>query len=522
MRFLAVLGMTLGLLLPATVLAEQVLHRGDGVEPDTVDPQKAQTVDLDHDLFEGLTGLSPRGEVVPGAAERWELSADGLEYTFHLRAQARWSNGDPLVAEDFVAGLRRAVTPATGAAYSQLLSPIRNAAEIAAGRLPPDRLGVEAPDPRTVRILLWQPTLYLPSLLAMPAASPLHRASYARYGDQFARPGNLVSNGAYQLAEWVVHSHVKLVRNPYYWNDAATQIDTVYHEATEDQDAEIKRYRAGELDFTYRIPFNQIGALRGQLAPSEIRVATFLGTSYIAFNCTRPPFKDQPGLRRALSMVIDRDVVATKLLYGLGVPALGWVPPPVASYEAQKPQWASWPNEQRLAEARRLYREAGYSPEHPLELELRYPTRDDYKRLATVVTALWKQRLGVNAHPVNEEFKVFLAHARQRTETQAVMLIWQGDYDDATTFLDTLRSSNGFNYAGWNDARYDALLDTAAAQVDPVLRRSALEQAERRLLEESPLVPIFHVASRHLLKPRVEGWEDNVLDHHYTKDLRVR
>jgi oligopeptide transport system substrate-binding protein len=204
------------------------------------------------------------------------------------------------------------------------------------------------------------------------------------------------------------------------------------------------------------------------------------------------------------------------------VPAYGWVPPPVTGYDAQRPEWASWPKERRLEEARRLYREAGYSEEHPLELELRYPTREDYKRVGIVVAALWKQRLGVSTQLVNEEFKVFLAHARQRAETQAVMLVWQGDYDDATTFLDTLQGRNGFNYAGWSDDRYDALLDAAGAAVDPAQRRSTLAEAERRLLEESPIVPLYHVTSRHLIKPAVEGWEDNVLDHHYTKDLRVR
>ena len=512
----ALLGMT------CVARAEVVLHRGDGLDPDTADPQKTQTVDIVHDLFEGLTGLAPGGAVAPGAAERWDVSADGLEYTFHLRPQAQWSNGDPLVAEDFVAGLRRAVTPATGAAYVQLLSPLRNAAEIAAGKLPPESLGAEALDEHTLRLRLARPTLYLPSLLAMPVASPLHRASYARYGAQFTRPGNLVSNGAYQLAEWVVHSHVKLVRNPRYWNDAATQIDTVYHEATEDQDAEIARYRAGELDFTYRIPFPQIGALRRALAPAEIRLATYLATSYIAFNCLEPPFRDQPGLRRALSMVIDRDAIARKLMFGLAYPAWGWVPPAVSGHVPQQPEWAAWPMAQRIAEAQRLVREAGYSEAHPLELELLYPTRQDYKRLAVVIAALWKQRLGVRTRAVNEEFKVFLARARAHEGTQAVMLVWQGDYDDPTTFLDTVRGDSGFNYAGWNDPEYLARLDAAALETDPARRQRALEAAERRLLEETPIVPIFHVASRHLVKPRVEGFTDNVLDHHYTKDLRLR
>jgi oligopeptide transport system substrate-binding protein len=508
------------LMLALPAHAEQVLRRGGGIEPDTLDPHKTQALEIDHDLFEGLAGIAPGGQVVPGAAARWEVSGDGRAYVFHLRPDARWSNGDPLTADDFVAGLRRAVTPATGSGYAQVLSPIANVGEILAGRAPPEMLGVEALDPATLRIRLQRPTPYLPSLLALPVAAPLHRPSFAQHGAQFARAGNLVGNGAYALAEWVLHSHVKLVRNRHYWNDAQTQIDTVYYYPTENQDSEIKRYRAGELDVTYRVPFSEAQWLRANLG-SELRLATYLATLYVAFNCTQPPFAEQPGLRRALSMVIDREAIARKLLHGLGVPAPGWVPPEVAGYDAQRPDWADWPMDRRIAEARRLYAAAGYSEQRPLEFELRYFTREDNRRLATVLAALWRQRLGARVRLVNEEFKVFLANARQKAATQAVLANWLGDYDDATTFADILRGGGGQNYAGWRSDRYEALLDGAAGAADVAQRRALLEQAERVVLEEVPIAPVYHFVSRHLVKPHVAGWQDNVLDYHFSKDLRI-
>jgi oligopeptide transport system substrate-binding protein len=499
----------------------QVLRRGGGVEPDTLDPHKAQTLEIGLDLYEGLAVVAPGGAIVPGAAARWELSADGREYVFRLRPEGRWSTGEPVFAADFVAGLRRAVAPATGSPYAQLLAPIENAPAIFAGRLPPERLGVEALDDLTLRIRLAQPTPYFTRLLVMPVAAPLHRPSFEAHGEGFARPGRLVGNGAYALADWVLHSHVTLVRNPHYWNDAATQIDTVRHVATEDQGAELARYRAGELDVTYRFPFNQIRALSRQLAPGEIRADPYLHTAYVSFNCTAPPFAGKPGLRRALAMVIDREAIAGKLLHGLAVAGTGFVPPATAGHAAQVPPWLAWPAEQRIAEAQRLYREAGYGDARPLELELRYYTRDDHRRMAVVIAALWKQRLGVRVRLVNEEFKVFLANARSRNGTQAVLIGWNGDYDDPTTFLDLLRAGNGFNYAGWNEPRYDALMDAAAAAADAEQRRALLGQAEQLLLAEAPVAPLYHSVARRLVKPHVRNWTANILDFHYTRDLAL-
>ena len=499
------------------------LRLGNGPEPETLDPHRAEgvsTANILRDLYEGLTALGADGQAIPAAAASWEVSADGLGYTFHLRPQARWSNGDPLTAEDFAAGLRRSADPATASRYAQLLSPIENADAVSEGRLPPERLGVAAPDPLTLRIRLRGPAPYFPAVLAHPAAFPLHRPSLLQYGRDFARPGHLVSNGAYRLENWVVQSQVTLVRNPAYWDDAHTAIDTVIYYPTEDLASELKRYRAGELDVSYAIPMSQARWVR-QLLGAELHLAPYLGAFWYGYNLTRPPFKDSPELRRALSLAVDREVIADKLLQGAALPAYGFVPPGTWNYTPQQPESASWTRERRLAEARRLYAAAGYSDAKPLQVELRYNTSEDHRRVATVVAAMWKQNLGVRTQLVNEEWKVFLQNRRARVQTQVFRGGWIGDYDDAGAFLNILRSFDGKNDEGYASADYDALLAQAQQQADPAQRRRLLQQAEGLMLADMPVLPIYWYESKHLVKPYVAGWRDNALDIHYSKDLRV-
>jgi oligopeptide transport system substrate-binding protein len=519
-------GVLVGLVLSvlsAAAHAESVLRVGNGQEPETLDPHRSKSVSaasILRDLYEGLTSVAPDGRVIAGAAQSWEISADGLSYTFFLRPQARWSNGDPVTAQDFVAGLRRSVDPATGSSYAGMLSPIRNAPAVIDGRLPPQALGVAAIDPLTLRIELSGPTPYLLGMLTHSSTFPIHGPSLQRWGKQFARAGRLVSNGAYRLQEWVVQSHVSLVRNAQYWNDAQTRIERVRYYPTEDLNSELKRYRAGELDVTFQIPLVQAPWIQRELG-SELRVATYLGVYYYGFNVTKPPFKDNAKLRQALALAIDRELITRKVMNGMAQPAYAWVPPGTAEHRSQRPDWADWPRERQLAEARRLYAEAGYSAERPLKTEIRYNTHEDHKRIAVVIAAMWKQHLGVQATLVNEEAKVFFNNRELRKVTEAFRGGWIGDFDDASTFMELLQSQRVHNNSGWVDAEYDALLAQAAAETDIGARRQLLEAAERRLLEEMPVMPIYYYVSKHLVKPQVRGWQDNLLDYHYSKDLSV-
>lgn len=508
----------------ATVASESTtLRRGNGPEPDTLDPQRARTDSGLHvlrDLYEGLTSVGRDGAPVPAAAESWTVSADGLEYTFHLRAGLRWSSGDPLVAQDFVAGMRRLVDPATASQYAQMLAPVVAADEIVRGQRPPGELGVSAPDERTLVMRLATPTPYLLGLVAHPSTFPAHRPSLAAHGNEFARAGRLVSNGAFVLDDWIIGSHVTARRNRRYWNDAANHVEAVRYVHLADPSTEFRQYRAGQLDITSVVPAQEFSWIEANLA-AELHISPQLSTYYYGFNLSQRPFKDNPRLRRALSLVIDRDRL-TGVVTGLGeAPAYGWVPRGVANYTPQTFDYASRPYEDRVREARELYAAAGYSAARPLRVEIRYNTGEAHNRLAVAIASMWKDSLGVETTLYAEEFRALLQTIQARKDTQVFRSSWVGDYNDAFSFAQILQSDFGINLTGYSNPRYDAVLAKAVRESDTSQRRALLEEAERTMLADHPLLPIYFYVSKHLVKPRVQGWSDNVMNVQYSKDLRL-
>ena len=502
--------------------AHQVLHLGNGTEIQTLDPHRNEDVsgsNVLRDVYEGLVNEAPNGDPEPGAAESWTVSEDGKTYVFALRRSARWSNGDPVSADDFVYGFRRAADPKTLSAYTFILSPIENADEIGAGRLPPDRIGVRALDDYTLEIRLANATPYFLGLLAHSTTYPVHRASVEKYGIKFTRPGNLIGNGAFRLDEWVVQSHIKLVRNPYYWDDPHTVLQEVYFYPTENVPAELQRYRANDLDYTYDISTAQLPWIKREI-PDELYVAPYLGSYYYGFNTTKPPFKDNPKLRRALSLAVDRKVIVEQILGAGQPPAYGWVPP-VHHYEPQQMVEASWTQEQREAEAKRLYAEAGYSAENPLQTELMFNTHEDHRRIAVTIAAMWKRVLGFEVTISNQEWKVFIDTRTQKVATQVFRGSWIGDYDDAFTFAELLRSTSGQNDPGYDNPEYDRLLDAAQAELDLERRAELLEQAERVMLADMPILPLYFYVSKHMIKPWVQGRQSNIMDHDLHKRFYV-
>ena len=501
---------------------EQILHRGNGTEPQTLDPHRAEGVpssNILRDLFEGLVAEAPNGELIPGAAESWHISEDGLTYTFTMRPDGRWSNGDPVTAADFEYGLRRSVDPETLSRYSSVLAPISNARAIIAGELKPTELGVEAVDERTLVIQLEAPTPYFLGLLTHSTCYAVHRPTVETHGSNWSRVETHVGNGAYSLKEWVVQSHIHLQRNPYYWDDANTTINDVRYYAIENQDAELKRYRAAELDITATIPQKQLKWIRQNLG-KEFRVTPYLGTYYFGFNTTRPPFAGQPGLRRALSLAVNRQIIA-EVVSGAGEPvAYGWVPP-VRGYAQQAPQEAGWTQEQREEEARRLYAEAGYSSENPLKVEVLYNTSDNHKRIAIALRFMWKQVLGVEATLANQEWKVFLETRKTKQETEIFRAGWIGDYEDAYTFSQLLDSTNEQNDSGYDNPRYDALLAAASAEPNAARRAEYLQEAERVMLVDQPILPLYFYVTKRMVRPWVRGYEGNIMDHIYTRHLSI-
>ena len=498
------------------------LHRGLNSDPESLDPHRARSVqaaDVLRDIGEGLLAYSAKGELIPGVAESWEISADGLTYTFRIRDTARWSNGDPVTAGQFVYSLRRLVDPATAAFYGQMLGEIVNARAILAGDKDAGELGVEAVDAYTLIIRLEQPVPFLLSLLTHPAAFPVHPGAIEEHGDAFARPGNLPSNGAYVLASWDPGAVIRLVRNEHYWDDASTAIDAVHHHVLTQEMTELNRYRAGELHITGSVPPDSFDRVREELG-AELHVAPYLGVYYYGFNLSQPPFRDSPQIREALSMAVDRDVLVESITGRGEKPAYSWVPPGVDNYEPILFSYASLTQDERNALARRLLREAGHGPANPLRIELRYNTSDTQQRIALAIQSMWRE-VGVDTELINEEFQVLLANMRARQVTQVFRSSWIGDYNDAHTFLSIMESSNPSNMPGYASPEYDSLMHRAAAQVDPKARRLLLEEAERVLLSDHPVIPLYFYVSKHLVSPDVEGWEDNVLDYHYSRHLNL-
>lgn len=486
-----------------------VLHRGLATDPETLDGHKARSIqaaDVLRDIGEGLIAYSATGELAPGVAESWDVSDDGLTYTFHLRNDAKWSNGDAVVAEQFVFSVNRLIDPETAAFYAQLLG---------------DVTGLEAIDDVTLVVTLARPTPYLLSLLTHPATFPMHPASLAEHGDNFARPGTLLSNGAYVLAEWVPGSLLVLQRNEHYWNNAATAIDEVQHHVITQEMTELARYRAGEIDISASVPPDSFQQVKDELG-AQLHIAPYLGVYYYGFNLTKPPFKDNPELRQALSMAIDRELLVEKITGRGESAAYSWVPPGVNNYEPTVLSYAPLSQDERNQIAQTLYKTAGYSEESPLQLELRYNTSDTQQRVALAIQSMWREVLGVETTLINEEFQVLLANMRDREVTQAFRSSWLGDYNDAHTFLSVMQSDNTANMPGYASEEYDSLMERAAGQVDLDRRRLYLEEAERVMLADHPAIPIYFYVSKHLVSPRVEGWGDSVLDYHYSQHLSLK
>ena len=499
------------------------LLRGLGAEPDSLDPQKARADEAQRvlrDICEGLTTLDKSGGVAPGIAEKWQVSPDGKTYTFSLRHDARWSSGQPVVGADFVAGLRRLVDPATASQYAEVVDVIANAGDIVAGRKHPESLGVSAPDAYTVIVQLSTPAPYLPALLSHPSTCPVDPVALANDRDAYARPGNLPSDGAFVLSQWVHGSYIYLTRNRHYWNDRATRVDAVKWLILPDEDAELTLYRAGQLDVTDVIPKTQYGWIRSHLG-GQLHVAPALGIYFYGFNLQRAPFAGNPKLRRALSMAIDRDELAQLVLRSGELPAYGWIPPGVHDYTPQSPDYRSLTMSQRLAEARKLYAQAGYSAAKPLRFELRYNTGEIHNELAVAIASMWQQALGVHVTLQAEEFRSLMQDI-DRGDVQMFRSSWICDYNDAYTFALYFKTDFGIKLTHYHNPAYDDLVNRAAAELDPAKRRALLEQAEQVMLADQPVIPIYFYVSKHLVKPRVTGWYSNVMNVTYSKDLGLR
>lgn len=506
---------------PSVLAQEQILHRDNGEEPVTLDPHQAEGAPSAHilrDLFEGLTAESPQGRVIPGAAIRWNISRDGKTYTFYLRREARWSNGDPVTAEDFVYGLRRSASPATASSHAQVLLPIANAAEVLSGAMSTEQLGVTAINDYILQISLKGPTPYFLNLLNDASTYPVHRPSVMEHGSAFSRPGNLVSNGAYVLKDWKLRSRIELVKNENYWDAENVVLEQIFYFPFADQSAASKQFRAGELHWTYGVPNNQFKWLQKHY-PDELVISPWSGSFFFGYNLLREPFIENPGLRLALALALDRDLLTEKVTQFGEQPSYALVPPGIGEFVSPLPEWAEWSQAERNEEARRLYAGAGYSEDRPLRFEIRYDTGQNNKKMALAAASLWKQVLGVQATLLNEEPIVFLQNREQKVLTQVFRAGWISDYADPFGFLELFRTGHGRNDFGYSNELYDSLLDEIASERIPARRRRLMFEAERMLLAEMPFIPVYTYVTKRLVNPRLRGWESNIMDHHYSKNM---
>ncbi|HVJ52462.1 MAG TPA: peptide ABC transporter substrate-binding protein [Aliidongia sp.] len=502
--------------------AETVLRRGNGAEPGGLDPQGFSTTiqfRIIVDLYEGLTTLAPGGKVAPAQAESWTVSPDGKVWTFTLRSGLKWSNGDPLTAEDFVYSFRRLVDPANASRVAFLAESILNATAIVKGEEKDvTKLGVAAPDPRTLRITLDRPDLALPKILA--DLRPVHRASIEKFGKDAFKPGNMVSNGAYRLAEWRPQAMITIVKNSDYWDAGHVRIDRVEYYPIEDQNEELKRYRAGDLDLTNDVPKDQLDFIESNLADQYKRSPAF-GNYVIGFNNTRPPFKDNPKLREALTLAIDRETLVKRIVRGGAQPAYGWIPHSIEGYPNASFPGAELSQAAREDLARKLYAEAGYSPEHPAQFELLYNTSENHKKIMIAVAAMWKKVLGVQAELTNVEFKTFVDRRLGKQTTEAWRGGLSGAYDDPQPLLDQLRTTGAFNDMGYSNPRFDDLFEKAAQSTDPAQRFKLFADAEAMAIADFPSAPIYYLSAERLIKPYVLGWQPSPLDSFRSQDLSI-
>jgi len=487
----------------------------------TIDPQLIEDSaghDVARQLFEGLMNQDEKGVLAPGVAESFTVSEDNKTYTFKLRSGATWSNGDPIVAGDFVYAWQRAADPATASNYAWYLelATIKNAPEIIAGTMTPDQLGVRAVDDATLEVQLTEATPFFAEMTTFATLFPAHKATIEKFGAEWTKPGNIVSNGAYMLSELVPAERLVAVRNPNYWDNANTILESVTSLVINDENLALTRYQAGEMDKT-DIPIGQYPDLEAS-NPDEATSVPNLCTYYYTVNLSdsgNPALKDVR-VRQALSYMLDRDVFVNAVLKGGQYPAYNLTHQYTAGFTMPEIDYASWPQAERDAKAVELMTEAGFGPDNPLELTLIYNTSDAHKALATVVAQMAKQKLGVNVTLANYEWKTYL-EVRSQQQFDLARYAWCGDYNEASTFLNIMTTGNEANDGKWSNAEYDALMAEAKTMADPSPNYT---KAEQIMAADMPILPLYQYTSVFMLNKGIKGYPyDNVQNNWYAKDM---
>ena len=506
---------------------EQILHLGNYAEPADLDPQSVSGVPefrILKVLFEGLVMADPKDlHPVPGVAERWEMSSDGLVYTFYLRANANWSDGEPVTAEDFVQSFERILNPALAAPYADMLYVLAGAEDYNTGKLKDfSMVGAVALAPKTLKLTLRTPTPYFPLMLNHHAwfPSPMRTidkfGSRYRKGNRWTRPGNIVSNGPFLLKHWKVHDEIVVVKNEKYWDAAKVRLKEIHFYPIESSDVEERAFRAGQLHVSYLIPSSKLDSYRAA-QPSNLRLEPYYANAYYAINVD-PKKQTNPALldvrvRRALAMTIDRESIVKNVIRAGQIPAYSFVPPGPAGYEARNrviydPEGA-----------RRLLAEAGFAGGSSVpKITILINTLELHRSVAEAVQQMWKKELGIDVEIVNQEWKVYLA-AQNNLDYQISRAAWTADYVDPSTFFDLMRARTGNNNTGYSNPAFEKRVSDSLSAPDVPARAGMLQEAEDMLMADLPVIPVYFNTRSYLIQPSVKGWYSNFLDDHSLKEV---
>ena len=488
-----------------------VLHRGNIGEPDSIDPHlttSGYAGNIIFEMFVGLTTVDAFANVVSGAAESWTISEDGKTYVFTMREGMQWSDGTPVTAGDFEYAFKRILNPETASRSAPMLYVIKNARPINGGKMQVENLAVNALDDLTLEIQLEAPTPFFLELI-VHRGFPVPKWTIEEYGREWTRPENIVVNGAFVLEDWIPQTSLRLARNPKFFDAAAIELDAIVYYTTEDLTAAFNRYRAGELDMVISFPPAQFQWIEENMA-QDLHVSQNNGLEYITFNTHKPPF-DDPRVRLALSLALDRDIITRRVMRGGELPAYSLIPEASrGTYEPAFPDYREKTQSERDAQAQALLAEAGFGPDNPLSFSFRYNTHEVIRRVAAAAAQMWQRSLGVQVTLLNSDLNVLNADLRNG-DYEVARHQWLGEYRDPSTFLYLLESDAvGDNHSKYNNPKFDALMKTMYDEPDVQERHRLMNAAEKIAMEEAPIAPVTYYVSKRLLNPRVKGLEDNV------------
>jgi len=460
------------------------------------------------------------GNVIPGVAESWETK-DNKTFTFHLRKDAKWSNGDPVTAEDFVYSFKRVVDPATASPYAWYLeiTTMANAADIIAGKKDKSTLGVKAIDDHTLQVSLEHAIPYFVMMMGHTTVKPVHKATVEKYGDKWTKPENFVGNGAFVVSKWVVNERIEMVPNEKYWDNEHTVLTKVTFLPIEDQVAEMNRFLSGEIDMTYEVSNEHFRSLQKE-HPEELQIKGNLCTYYYNFNTKKAPF-DDVRVRKAVSYAIDRNIVTDALLGQGQKPAYFLTPEIISGFTPELPAYGKMTQKERNKEAMKLLKEAGYSKSNPLKFDLLYNTSENHKKLAVAISSMWKKTLGAEVTLENQEWKTYL-ETKNQGNFQAARAGWCGDYNEPSTFTSLMEGNNTSAGIHYKSAAYDKLVKQSMEATSEKERTELYYKQEALLAKDMPLAPIYQYVTTRLVNPHVGGYAaNNAEDKLYSKDMYI-